>query len=258
MQPQESRPTATELISQWVSWSRQVSESQVKLQAWGQRDPYPLIGLEIGSQSPKHPCVYISAGVHGDEPAGALALLEWVQQRYQELPGIWYLAPLVNPSGWDAGTRENADGVDLNRNYGTPRSIETRQQQRWLETLPDISLFASLHEDYETDGFYLYCLNQPALGSQIVDAVSQVMPIEQNQADGHPLTAGLVQTLDPDEVIREMGDSLPEALWFYQRFRCLNLTTETPSSRPLNERIKAQKCALDTLLKYLTEIYSTV
>jgi protein MpaA len=253
MKSQENRPAANTLISQWLSWSKQTSAADVRLREWGKRDSYPLIGVEIGNYSPSLPSVYISAGVHGDEPAGALALIDWVQQRYRELPGIWHLAPLVNPSGWDAGTRENADGIDLNRDYGIPHSVETQQQQRWMESLPPISLFVSLHEDYETDGFYLYCLQQKELGKRIIQAVSGVIPIEQHYADGHPLEDGLVHTLNPDEVVREMGDSLPEALWFYQRYRCLNLTTETPSSRPLNSRIEAQKRVLDTLLEYLIE-----
>ncbi len=257
MKLREQRPTAADLISSWTSWSRQCS-SNVHLFEWGQRTPWPLIGLEIGDRSPSMPRVYISAGVHGDEPAGALALLEWTQQHATELPGTWYLAPLVNPGGWDAGTRENPDGIDLNRDYGKPQSIETTQHQRWLESLPPISLFISLHEDYETEGFYLYSLNNPELGRQIIDAVSSVMPIEQNQADGHELQQGLVQTSPLETILQEMGDSLPEALWFYQRFRTINLTTETPSCRPLQERIAAQKQALDVLLKYVKKLYSTV
>ena len=54
--------------------------------------------------------------IHGSEPAG-LAVI--AQLRRLPLPPhvhLW-LVPAANPDGLAAGTRQNADGVDLNRNW---------------------------------------------------------------------------------------------------------------------------------------------
>lgn len=63
--------------------------------------------------------VYLIAGIHGDERggvenAGRIALL-----LETEIPAdvVVRYVPDVNPDGTAAGTRSNADGVDLNRNW---------------------------------------------------------------------------------------------------------------------------------------------
>ena len=56
------------------------------------------------------PEVYISTGVHGDEPAGPMAVLELLQRKSLPETINLTLFPLVNPRGLEAGTRENADG----------------------------------------------------------------------------------------------------------------------------------------------------
>jgi protein MpaA len=54
--------------------------------------------------------------IHGNECAG-IAILSAVARR-RVLPGVQlWLVPEMNPDGTAAGTRQNADGVDLNRNF---------------------------------------------------------------------------------------------------------------------------------------------
>jgi protein MpaA len=61
--------------------------------------------------------VLVVGCIHGDEPAGTR-----VTRRLSAGPGprrsaaLWVL-PTLNPDGLAAGTRGNADGVDLNRNF---------------------------------------------------------------------------------------------------------------------------------------------
>src|SRR5205085_2946935 len=63
----------------------------------------------------------IFAGIHGDEPAGTHALVEFLQLITRE-PSIAddYLIrayPICNPTGFREGTRENQAGADLNREF---------------------------------------------------------------------------------------------------------------------------------------------
>lgn len=248
-------PPAQTVIDSWIAWAEQQPPSTAELVQWGKRDAWPLISLVLGDRRKEGPVVYISSGIHGDEPAGVLALQEWIQEISPNLKGTWILVPLLNPGGWDMRSRENPDSQDLNRDYGSPVSIEITQHQKWLDTLPPVDMFLSLHEDYETEGYYLYCLNTPKLGHHILKSVSRIMPLQESpEVDGNPLSEGMVVTGDPGSLLKEMP-SWPEALWFYDRFpKAMNITSETPSMVSLPLRIAAQKQVLQTIFQHLEEI----
>ena len=76
----------------------------------------PIVAYERGDRSA--PATLVVGVIHGSEPAG-LAVIS--QLRHLPLPPhvhLW-LVPTVNPDGLAAGTRQNAHGVDLNRNWPT-------------------------------------------------------------------------------------------------------------------------------------------
>lgn len=65
--------------------------------------------------------IYLMAGVHGDEVEGVnvvAQLFTWLKTQDQiNFPMI--LIPILNVDGYQAGSRVNANGVDLNRNLDT-------------------------------------------------------------------------------------------------------------------------------------------
>lgn len=70
------------------------------------------------------PGILIIGGVHGDEPIGT-ALVEAFEERVRAEPALaggrlLVLVPRANPDGLAAGTRRNARGVDVNRNFPAP------------------------------------------------------------------------------------------------------------------------------------------
>jgi len=74
----------------------------------------PIVAYERGDRSA--PATLVVGVIHGSEPAG-LAVIS--RLRRMPLPPhvhLW-LVPTVNPDGLAAGTRQNAHGVDLNRNW---------------------------------------------------------------------------------------------------------------------------------------------
>ena len=74
----------------------------------------PIVAYERGD--PTAPATLVVGVIHGTEPAG-LAVIRDV--RTMPLPPgvhLW-LVPTINPDGLAAGTRQNAHGVDLNRNW---------------------------------------------------------------------------------------------------------------------------------------------
>ncbi|MEE2750091.1 MAG: M14 family zinc carboxypeptidase [Myxococcota bacterium] len=84
----------------------------------------PIIGIRIG-QSESSSWRILGAH-HGDELTSAELSLEIARAALEEAPGFegllrdqeLFIVPHVNPDGVAAGSRYNAHGVDLNRNYG--------------------------------------------------------------------------------------------------------------------------------------------
>ena len=59
---------------------------------------------------------------------------------------LW-LCPCLNPTGFPLNRRENAEGIDLNRDYRHLQSAEVRAHIDWLGRQPFFDLTLCLHED---------------------------------------------------------------------------------------------------------------
>jgi murein peptide amidase A len=73
----------------------------------------PLHAIEVGDPASAHRVLVVGC-IHGDECA-ALPLVRRLERAHPRFD-LW-LVPTANPDGLYAGTRQNADGVDLNRNF---------------------------------------------------------------------------------------------------------------------------------------------
>ena len=184
--------------------------------------------------------VYISAGIHGDEPAGPLAVERMLIENRWPADVALTVCPCLNRTGFPLNTRENATGVDLNRDYRQPRTPEVQNHVAWLETQPSFDTAFCLHEDWESQGFYLYELNpdqRPSLARTVVDAVRPVCPIDESplidgrESHSHGI---IVPQIDP-----ALRPDWPEALYLFQRKTRLSYTLEAPSDWPLPIRVNA-------------------
>ena len=83
-------------------------------------DHYSVVGrpieVHVFGSGPK--TVLVMAGVHGDETSGVEVLRQLVSD-LSDLSDRAVIMPLVNPDGHEACTRQNANGVDINRNFPT-------------------------------------------------------------------------------------------------------------------------------------------
>lgn len=223
-----------------------------RIERFGEIDDLPLIALTKRTPGPR-PRIYFSAGIHGDEPAPPLALLDLIRGGVFDQRAVWFLCPLLNPHGFLRRTRENPAGIDLNRDYKSRLSAEIRAHARWLEHQPPFDLAICLHEDWEARGFYVYELNPrgaPSLARAMLAAVAPVCPIETATViDGRPIAEpGIIRPV-ADPALRELW---PESIYLQANHCRLGYTIETPSGVPLAQRIAALSAAVRCAVTGLT------
>lgn len=185
------------------------------------------------------PRLYLSTGIHGDEPAGPLALAELIREDLLPRDAWLWCCPCLNPTGFRQGTRTSAAGLDLNRDYRHLRSPEVRAHVAWLERLPSFDLTFCLHEDWEASGFYVYELNphqRPSYAAYILEGARAVCPIDLSPTiDGREAASGLIRpVIDPTQ-----RPEWPEALYLLQTRTRLSYTLEAPSDFEMPTRVAA-------------------
>ncbi len=195
------------------------------------------------------PLVYVSTGMHGDEPAPPWALLRLIEAGAFDARATWRLCPMLNPTGFTLRTRENHAGVDLNRDYKSLQSAESIAHVAWLQRQPRFDLCLCLHEDWEAQGFYLYELNmdgRASLAPGILAAAGAHSPIESAAViDGRESAEpGIIRPVS-DPLLR---DTWPEALYLAYQHCSLNYTFETASAQPLEQRVTTQEAAVRAAL----------
>lgn len=203
------------------------------------------------------PRFYLSAGIHGDETAGPLAVLEMLR-----LPDFFDLVdatifPILNPEGLARAVRGNVEGVDLNRDYKNAKSEEIRGHLAVLPTLGRFDAAMMLHEDYEGTGAYLYELNDGPvsnLGQRVIAAMARHVPIDQRPIiEEVAAIGGIIQRSD---LIQKHGPienrpEWPEAIYLSVNHTRVSYTTETPMLVSIEKRIAAQIAAVRTVLEAL-------
>ena len=78
-------------------------------------DGRPIVAYEVGDPSSSRTVLVVGC-VHGNEPAGTAVTTTLVRLEPPAGVDLW-IVPSFNPDGQAAGTRGDARGVDLNRNF---------------------------------------------------------------------------------------------------------------------------------------------
>ena len=106
----------------------------------------PIRALELGFPGPRR--VLVVGCIHGNECAGT-AIVRRLEAMRPPAFDLWAV-PDLNPDGRAAGTRENARGIDLNRNFQGPGRLsepESRFAARLIRRLhPQVTIWFHQHE----------------------------------------------------------------------------------------------------------------
>lgn len=230
---------------------------------------YPLYRVVLDKQTlnPRMD-ILISGGVHGDEPAGVYAVLNFLENHAHDyLDRFRFFAyPCINPSGFERNTLENLDGVNLNRGFKqSPEAQEVFSVQRSLQQGPKRYLFTvDMHEvdpNYEGEGFtkkdnprdfYLYefCPERKLrVGDRVITALEGDTPIcKWEHIYGDKNSNGVVWYPEGNE------NPIYAELTTFEGFLVKNytgqaFTTETPTSWNLERRIQLHIRALSIALQ---------
>lgn len=245
--------TALEKSDRLTVWHRMASQS------------YPLYCMRYAAKQADATLIYVSAGIHGDEPAGvecAIRLIELLadEQQNNRYPFLldeynWCISPCDNPYGYEHDIRENAAGLDLNRMFEHPcRSAETTFISESLRLTQDqddntaVQLALDLHEDRDSDGFYLWerrASTTLPIGDEVVQQVRQMCPINQKtMIEDHRNDNGVITLLDS---VSTKGWTRGRYLAEEIKTRCLIL--ETPIMLDLETRVNTHMLSIQTAVK---------
>lgn len=211
-----------------------------------------LLFMHRLGDSQKSPNVLISAGIHGDEPATTASISKLILNDLLPKYCSYTVFPCLNPRGMRLSKRETPEGIDLNRDFMTTKTIEVQTELQKLQEYGRFEVTLLLHEDWEANGFYLYELTEPnaapRFGRAVLDAVSSICPIENSPIiEGLEASNGLIhppyhQNKRPD---------WPEAFYLMRHKTNHSLTLESPSDFELEVRINALCAGVLTAVKML-------
>jgi hypothetical protein len=227
------------------------------------RKNVPIIKILFRSK-PENPRVLLSAGIHGDEPAGPHSVLSLLHSS-KESPFFSLLQkinldllPLINPSGFEKNTRENIDKIDLNREFakGHP-AFEVRLLMDDLRH-KRYDLSVEFHEDIDARGFYLYehfpDMKDPFAPPIISRLEAEGLTILKDPIiEGMPAQNGIIHPGKGRKRSFFRRHGWPMAIYMFRHGTPRTITLETPTMAPLDERIRMHRLALETALENLTQ-----
>jgi len=238
------------LVERWRAVARIAG---MPLRCFGTIPPYKLFYLKTKALGPTGG-MYISAGIHGDEPAGPEALVTWAEKNARILSSVpCLLFPCLNPWGLVNNRRYDQNGVDLNRIFHL-KNLPAIESLKKLIVSHRFAVSLMLHEDYDGQGLYLYETERaiPFWGERLIKAARKVIPIDaRERIDGRKqLKPGIVRRKINLKKFATFG--IPEALHLHTYHSERTFTIETPSEFALDQRVAAHIAVLDECLNLVT------
>jgi protein MpaA len=232
-------------------WRSLVRQCRLQIDVITRVDNFPVYCVRSPALAGR-PGFYLSAGIHGDEPASTEGLLAWAQRvgsGMERLPVLIF--PCLNPWGLVMNRRSDASGNDLNRLFHADHHPTVAAVRRVSEPYAFESALL-LHEDYDARGVYLYELSKhSSIGDAILSAAATVLPRDPRpRVDGRRSRNGIVATRFSTSRYGLIGH--PEAVWLHLRGCPWCITFETPSEAGLDLRIDAQVAAIARMVEMCT------
>jgi hypothetical protein len=205
--------------------------------------------------------ILIASGFHGEEKAGPLGVLKWLEDCDTEIfkkVDLTFL-PVVNPIGFNRGIRYNTWGEKNNCGFCHKIDKPSKEGKILLKNIKDLTRFAkdgflSLHEDVTEKNFYVYSyedVNEPSrMAYELRDLEAKFFkPIK----DGVKVN----EETDPDAyakdgIVHKLCDGSFEDSLMHKGIRAM--VTETPGKCRISRRIEATKAIIDKFIELSLEM----
>ena len=184
--------------------------------------------------------------IHGDEPAGALALAAFLQDlaRQPEIAENFQLQiyPLCNSGGFEDNTRHSRNGRDLNREFWKSSTEPEVQILEHELRQGHFSGILQLHADDTSDGIYGFVrghtLTEHLLRPALMEA-GKILPRNVNATiDGFAARDGIIYDVYEGVLAAPVQmDPVPFEIIF-----------ETPHAAPIDLQVQALAVAIRTIL----------
>lgn len=231
------------LVRRWRAVARETGWTMRK---FAEASGFELFYLEnpVEQKDGREPSIYLSAGIHGDEPGATEGLLLWAQKNaaaLRKMRGLIF--PCLNPWGITGNVRLNAEGRDLNRSFHDNNMPQIAAQNKILKGRR-FDLAITLHEDYDATGYYLYEVPgpKPHWGEDFIRAAGKILPIEsRGKIEGRAAKDGIVRRA----IKPKLMPTWPEAFVLYFCHCKRVFTVESPSEFHLDDRVDAHVAVIE-------------
>ena len=233
-------PSAHDYRDLILRWRRIAREGGLVMRAFAEESGHRVYYVKSKALE-KTGGLYISAGIHGDEPGATEGLAAWAENNLKQLGGLpMIIFPCLNPWGLVNNSRLDEHGRDLNRTFQHDEACAIHTLKELIKPFR-FECAMMMHEDYDAQGVYLYELKraEPYWGEALLGAASPFVPVDpRTRIEGRKAVGGLVRRKIDPKRFRKMG--LPEAIYLHTHHAARTFTVETPSEFALDQRVRAQ------------------
>ena len=188
----------------------------------------------------------IFAALHGDEPAGAFALVRFLKELASdvELSDGYHVVgyPVCNPTGYEDNHRCSRDGADLNREFwkgSAQPEVQILEKELFSWRFHGI---IQLHADDTSKGIYGYVRGATLTRNLLMPALKEAESIlprnPDTHIDGFPAQDGIIYD-GFEGILRAPAEMSPVPF---------EIVFETPQLAPISKQIEALVLAQRTIL----------
>lgn len=193
----------------------------------------------------------ITAGIHGNEPAGILALFRLLAEHSPDRwPGLSLtLIPCINRWGFEAGSRYNYDSLDLNRSFAFASPRELKLYKSLLHK-NRFHYYIDLHEDFRCRKHYIYdaLFYHRSLAKGLLDLLSQSEGLALKRA-GYTLPApGKIPITGAARLLARLLP-LGNSLYLLKNHVLSGFVLETGRQGRVEERVETQSLIIKSVLQ---------
>ena len=156
---------------------------------------------------------------HGEEPQGKYLIEEYLKTDLSKIKNKLYFIPCLNPDGMSKNQRQNANGIDLNRNFPTKNWCVTKKKEYFGGTNPaseiETKFMIEVLENYKFDAILsihapFKIVNYDGPAKNIAEKISEITKYPVQSDIGYPTPGSFGNYAGVEKEIPVVTLELPE------------------------------------------------